>query len=104
MQPDPWAVESGMRRFAGAATQLPAFGAVGYLSDVPFQDRGTLAFLVAQYALAPRLLTPVEQKDPQQAVGNFSQPIDYAKAGAKAGYRMEADIGNGVVLYRKVRR
>jgi hypothetical protein len=105
LQPDPWGVQSAALRFAGAATRLPAFDEIGYISDLPVDGKdGTPAFLAAQYALAPRLLTPVGRSAlvrPRQAVGNFSQPTDYAAAGAKAGYAVEADLGNGVVLYRK---
>jgi hypothetical protein len=104
LQPDPFGVESAMQRFAGAAERLPPSGSVGYISDLPVlgQD-GMTAFLAAQYALAPRLLAPVERSSPQQAVGNFSRPTDYAKVGAKAGYALEADLGNGIVLYTKAK-
>jgi hypothetical protein len=102
LQPDPFSVESAIERFAGASTSLPPRGEIGYISDLPLHgDAGTAAFLVTQYALAPRLLTPVGRTSPQQAVGNFSRPTDYAAAGAKAGYAVEADLGNGVILYRK---
>jgi hypothetical protein len=104
LQPDPFGVESATQRFAGVAARLPPSGSVGYISDLPVlgQD-GMTAFLAAQYALAPRLLAPVERSSPQQAVGNFSRPTDYAKAGAKAGYALEADLGNGIVLYMKAK-
>jgi hypothetical protein len=102
-QPDAYGVESALQRFATAATRLPPLGTVGYISDLPVTSKnGTPAFLAAQYALAPRLLTLVEQTRPPQAVGNFSRPADYAAAGARAGYAVEADLGNGVVLYRVV--
>jgi hypothetical protein len=101
LQPDPFGVESAQQRFAPAAARLAPFGSVGYISDLPVlgQD-GMTAFLAAQYALAPRLLAPVERTSPRQAVGNFSRPTDYATVGAKAGYALEADLGNGIVLYR----
>jgi hypothetical protein len=101
LQPDPWSIEPAIQRFAAVAERLPAAGAVGYISDLPLADRGTAAFLSAQYALPPRLLVPVEQTQLPLAIGNFSQPADFAEAGAKDGYRVEADLGNGVVLYRK---
>jgi hypothetical protein len=103
LQPDPYGVESALQRFAGAVDRLPRLATVGYISDLPVSSKdGTPAFLAAQYALAPRLLAPVEQTRPQQAVGNFSRPTDYAAAGAGAGYALEADLGNGVVLYKLV--
>lgn len=103
LQPDPWGVESAQQRFANVATRLPPQDVVGYISDLPIltSQGGAPAFLAAQYALAPRLLTPVEQSAPQQAVGNFSKSADYAEIGAKLGYIPVEDFGNGVVLYRK---
>ncbi len=104
--PDRYGVESSLeQRFASVSVRLPASGAVGYLSDVPFSDpAGTPAFLAAQYALAPRLLVPVDTHGAAEwAVGNFSRPSDFAAAGARAGYTMTAQMGNGVVLYRKAK-
>jgi hypothetical protein len=104
LQQDPWGVESAAQRFADAAARLPPLDQIGYISDLPVTGKdGTPAFLAAQYALAPRLLTPVGRTGPQQAVGNFSRPTDYAKAGAEAGYAVEADLGNGIVLYTKAK-
>jgi hypothetical protein len=102
LQPDPFGVESAMQRFAPAAARLPPFGSVGYISDLPVLSQdGMTAFLAAQYALAPRLIAPVERTTPQQAVGNFSRPTDYATVGARAGYALQADLGNGIVIYTK---
>jgi hypothetical protein len=104
-QPDPWGVESAGQRFSGAAQSLATQETVGYLSDLPVSDdAGMAAFRAAQYALAPHLLTPIGPTGPQQAVGNFAKPTDYAAFGAKSGYSMVADLGNGVVLYKKTNR
>jgi hypothetical protein len=101
LQQDPWSVDAAVQRFQVAATHLPPSGSVGYLSDLAVNSA---AFLTAQYALAPRLLIPAGHANPEQAIGNFSKPSDYAGIGAKAGYKVEADLGNGVVLYRKATR
>ena len=101
LQQDPWSVDAAVQRFQPAAARLPATGAIGYISDLAVNSA---AFLTAQYALAPRLLVPVGNAEPEQAIGNFSKPSDYAGIGAKAGYRVEADLGNGVILYRKTKR
>src|ERR1700722_11482602 len=101
LQPDPWSVEAAVQRFAGASAQLPPHEALGYISDLGGNGP---AFLTAQYALAPRLLVPVGRQDPEQAIGNFSKPSDYAGIGARAGYGVVADLGSGVVLYRKMKR
>lgn len=104
LQPDPFSVASAQQRFAAVAARLPAFDEIGYISDLPLEGKdGAPAFLVAQYALAPRLLTPASHTGPQLAIGNFSRPSDYAKAGAKTGYVVEADLGSGVVLFTKAK-
>jgi hypothetical protein len=102
LAPDPYSVEATVERFAVAADRLSPDGPVGYISDLRGQD-STTAFLSARYALAPRLLTPVAQAQPQQAIGNFSRPRNYAEAGLKVGYTLDADLGNGVVLYSKAK-
>lgn len=100
--PDPFQIEAAMLRFSALASRLPPGQVLGYLSDLPPGDRATLAFLQAQYALAPNLLRPLSSgARPQWAVGNFSRPLDVAALGAQHGYVVEQDFGNGVVLYRK---
>jgi hypothetical protein len=99
---DPYGVDLALQRFAAAATHLPPRGDVGYISDLPLSDHaGTAAFLAAQYALAPRVLVQVDRKTPAHAVGNFARPGDFAAAGGKAGYKVQADLGNGVVLFNR---
>jgi hypothetical protein len=100
---DPYAVGLTLQRFAAANRQLPAGETTAYLSDLPLTDQaGTLAFLTAQYALSPRLLVPTGQKPAAHwAVGNFSRPTDFAAAGARAGFHMVADTGNGVILFQR---
>ncbi|MBZ5727799.1 MAG: hypothetical protein LAP87_22745 [Acidobacteriia bacterium] len=100
---DRYGVESALLRLAAASRRLPPAGAVGYLSDLQLSDQaGTPAFLAAQYVLAPHLLVPVDaHASTEWAVGNFSRPVDFAAVGARAGYTMVTDMGNGVVLYRK---
>src|SRR5712691_12513574 len=101
--PDPYAVALAEQRFAIANQQLPPHAVIAYVSDLPVGDlAGTTAFLAAQYALAPRLVIPAEDHPAADwGVGNFSQPSDYAPIGAKAGFTMVADLGSGVILYRK---
>jgi hypothetical protein len=50
--------------------------------------------------VAPRALL-LNDPRPEWAVGNFTKPLDFAAAGAARGYQMIADLGNGVVLYRR---
>lgn len=97
--PDAYGVARAEARFAPVLARIPANARLGYVTDL---DRSHKAFassiLAAQYALAPRLLvtTPAEW-----AVGNFAQPGDFQAAGARAGYDLDTDFGNGIVLYRK---
>jgi hypothetical protein len=103
---DPYGVGLALQRFAAVDRQLPIDKPVGYLSDLALTDQaGTSAFLAAQYALSPRLLVPVEQSATALwAVGNFSRPADYGAAGARVGYAVVQDTGNGVVLYKRPAR
>jgi hypothetical protein len=96
---DPYGVELAMRRFAPARVQLPRGAVAAYFTDVPMStDAGVAAFLAAQHAVAPVLLVaPREGEAPEWAVGNFSRPQDFARP----GYQVAADLGNGVVLYRR---
>jgi hypothetical protein len=100
---DPYGVERAALRLAPVLPKVPADALLGYLTDLPPEHpAANPAFLAAQYALAPRQLLPLAGGErPQWAVGNFSQPADYAAAGARLGLLLEADLGNGVVLYRR---
>ena len=100
---DPYGVGLAIERFANLNRQLPIDEPIGYLSDLALNNQaGTPAFLAAQYALSPRLLAPVEQSPTARwAVGNFSRPTDYAAAGARVGFALVQDTGNGVVLYKR---
>lgn len=94
-------------RYAPAKSVLQSAGdaakVIGYLSDSPYeQPRGQVLFFTAQYALAPRLVST--KPDQEWVLGNFAQPGDWAAAGAPHGLRVEKDLGNGLVLYRKERK
>ncbi len=100
--PDPYRIESALARFAPLAARLPRGAVVGYLSDLPPGDRATLAFLQAQYALAPCLLVAVASNDPPElAVGNFIEAQNPAQLAAAQGYVVEADFGRGLFLLRR---
>jgi len=97
--PDAFGVARAEARFAPVIARIPANARLGYITDL---DRSHKAFassiLAVQYALAPRLLT---EASAEWAVGNFAQPGDFQAAGARAGYILDTDFGNGVVLYRR---
>jgi hypothetical protein len=104
--PDVYGVARAEDRFAGLTQQAPKAAAeLGYITDL---DRSGTAYeaalMAARYALAPRRLTPVVAgagAHPEWAAGNFSRPQDFAAAGGALGYGVSADLGNGVVLFRR---
>lgn len=107
--PDAYGGERAQIRFAPLAGRVPASAVLGYFTDLdPAQPAYAPAFLAAQYAVAPRALMVLGGKvaldgksRPELAVGNFSRPLDFAAAGEAHGYAMVADLGNGVVLFRR---
>ncbi|MBZ5605570.1 MAG: hypothetical protein LAO79_25000 [Acidobacteriia bacterium] len=99
---DPYGVTAGETRFSAALDALPASGVVGYLSDMPIGENvGSIAYMAAQYAVAPRAIVPIDKLRAEWALGNFARPGNFAERGAQAGYRIVRDFGNGVVVYRK---
>jgi hypothetical protein len=101
--PDANGAASAEARFAPLLARVPVHAELGYFTDIqPSQAAYSAAFLAAQYATAPRqLLMLDEQTRPEWAVGNFSRPQDFAQAGEVRGYGLVADLGNGVVLFRR---
>jgi hypothetical protein len=93
-------------RFEDLASELPARGVVGYVSDVPVgQPLGAALYGGLQYTLAPRLVTDQRtQPSPEWVIGDFSKPLDVVQFGAKRGLTLVKDFGNGAVLYRNQAR
>lgn len=103
--PDPYGVTAGATRFAAALEMLPPTGVIGYMSDLPLgENAGTVAYMAAQYSVAPRAILPVEKTQAEWAVGNFARPGNFAERGAQGGYRVVRDFGNGVVVFRRARQ
>jgi len=101
---DPFGIASAQTRFAPALEMLPTSGVIGYLSDLPAgENAGSIAYMAAQYAVAPRAIVPVEKSPVEWALGNFARPGNFAERGAQAGFRLVHDFGNGVVVYRRAR-
>ena len=103
--PDAYGAGGAQVRFAPLLEKVPPATVLGYFTDVAPSDAFNAAFLAAQHAVAPRLLvllnTQNKQDRPEWAVGNFSKPQDFAALGKTYGYSMEADLGNGIVLFHK---
>lgn len=100
---DTFGVSRAEMRFAPLIARIPATAQIGYLTDLdPSSADYSAAFLAAQYALAPRQLSILGKgPTPEWATGNFSRPVDFAAAGAAHNYEVIADLGTGVVLYRR---
>lgn len=102
LAPDPFRIVATGDRFAGALELLPPSGVIGYLSDMPVGDNaGTVAYMTARFAVAPRALAPAGRVAAEWAVGNFAHPADFAAIGKDAGFALVRDFGNGVVVYRR---
>jgi hypothetical protein len=95
------------RRFQEVRAALPARGVVGYLGRTDSAGRTPAEreasslldfkhYLLAQYALAPVVL--IESTEPDFVVGNFDS--ETARS-TPAGFRIERDFGNGLVLFRR---
>src|SRR5580658_6931864 len=81
--PDAYGGERAQVRFAPLLNRVPASAVLGYLTDLNESQPGYApAFLAAQYALAPRVLRFLDDRQkPEWAVGNFTKPVDFAAAG-----------------------
>ena len=101
--PDAYGGARAQERFAPLNDRVPASAELGYFTDLNgSQPAFEPAFLAAQYAVAPRVLLFLDGRvQPEWAVGNFSRPQDFAAAGDAKGYTLVADLGNGVVLFRR---
>jgi hypothetical protein len=83
-------------RFAALRRLLPRDGVVGYLSDEPGAAR---EYFLAQYALAPVVLDPAGAR--ALVVGNFFDPARAPGLAAGQGLVLVADLGAGVMLFRR---
>jgi hypothetical protein len=101
---DPYLINIQDRRFSALAGAVPAGASVGYVSDLaPDSVAGQAAFQGARYALAPRLVAPLEAAAPgvSLAVGNFSGPVNLEDLRARQGLTLVHDFGGGILLLRR---
>lgn len=105
--PDPYRIRRQVLRFREVCQTIPPDAVVGYLSNLPDEDfAGRIAFAGAQYAVAPRLLVPVDRyAGSGYVIGNYTVEAGPAgmieQAAEKYGLQLVKDYGAGVVLYRK---
>ena len=100
---DAFRIAAQVDRFKGVAALTKGSEKLGYFHD---RQRGSnaaaMAPSAAQFALAPTLLVPDEKRGKVEFwVGDFSASAEYAKIGAARGLTVAADLGSGVVVYRK---
>ena len=94
------------RRFEGLKKILPPHGMVGYISneqaeDIRF-DPGAAEYYLTQYALTP--LVVVYSPNYPLVVGNFRQAVIDPQIYTSRDLVPLKDFGNGVILFRRVRR
>ena len=97
---DPYAIAAQADRFESVRALTPENAILGYLTDAePGSVTASAIFGGAQYSLAPRLLEAGASHD--WVLGNFTHPADFAAVGRSHGLRIERDLSNGVILFRK---
>ncbi len=101
---DPYLVEAQADRLAGVRDVLPPGAAVvDYVSDAaPGSTLDSALFDSAQYTLAPLLIERGRGDD--WVLGDFSTPPGMRAALADSSLRAVRDLGNGVVVFRRVGR
>ena len=97
---DPYVIAAQGRRFEGVRQVIPADAVVSYITDLPpGTPAWSASFNGAQYVLAPRLLEEGFQRD--WLLVNYAQPVDFAALAQQNGFRIERDLGGGVLVMRK---
>jgi hypothetical protein len=100
---DAYRIGDQVRRFAGVAARTQRESGIGYFNDREKGSNGAQAALAsAQFALAPKVLVADEnRRDIKYWVGDFTAPREFARIGEVMNLEMMADLGSGVVLYRR---
>lgn len=105
--PDPYRIGRQVLRFRELCRAIPPDAVVGYVSNLPDEEfAGRIAFSGAQYAVAPRLLVPLDRyPGGGYVIGNYTVEAGPSglieQAVGKYGLELVKDYGAGVVLYRK---
>jgi hypothetical protein len=73
----------------------PNIPVAGYISDRRDHEEDFLP----QYVLAPTLLIRDVRRRPQYLVANFDDPANIEKSAAAAGYEIQAEFPDGVILF-----
>lgn len=100
---DAYHIGNVVERFAGIPNRTGNARLLGYFNDrTPGSVAQQAALTSAQFALAPQILVQDEKrKDVEYWIGDFNAPRDFAGIGQVQGLDLVADLGQGVVLYRR---
>ncbi len=104
--PDPWAIARQVERFAALRADLPPASVLAYYTDVPPEDeRATVLYFGAAYAMAPHLVTDARgAAGLELVVGSFLRRPDLAALESQQGLKLVKDYGRGVMLFRREKR
>jgi hypothetical protein len=100
---DAYRIRNVVERFAQIPDRTGRAPRIGYFNDrTPGSVVQQSATTSAQFALAPQILVLDEnRKDIEFWVGDFNAPRDFVGIGKVQGLDLVADLGQGVVLYRR---
>lgn len=100
---DAYRIGSVVERFADVPRATGNAPRIGYFNDrAPDSIARQAALTSAQFAVAPQILILDERrKDIEYWVGDFNAPRDFAGIGKVQGLELVAELGQGVVLYRR---
>ena len=100
---DPYGVALQQTRLQSAISSLPAVRMVGYFKEPSPDDSfpGGFRRLGAQYAVAPRALVLQDQSPQEWVIGDFSQPMDFARFAQARGLHVVKVLADGIVLFQR---
>lgn len=100
---DAYRIGNVVERFSEVPARTGDASRIGYFNDrTPGSVTQQSALASAQFALAPQILVLDEnRKDIEYWVGDFNAPRDFVGIGKVQGLDLVADLGQGVVLYRR---
>jgi hypothetical protein len=100
---DAYRIGSVVERFAEIPRLTGNAPRIGYFNDrTPGSIAQQAALTSAQFAIAPQILILDEnRKDIEYWVGDFNAARDFAGIGKVQGLELVAELGQGVVLYRR---
>ncbi len=89
-------------RFKELKKELPSWGTVGYISDIPSKQllkdtKATVNYFLTEYAVSP-VVVDNSQNHPI-IIGNFQHKLTDTTVSETSKFILKKDFGNGVVLF-----